>query len=99
MRTTLDIDDALLAEAKRRAADKGTTLTAFVEHALARSDVGKLHELSGDWCREHRRRRKRRPHLPLSLLEFRKRIWLIHLYPHARSDTRVALFSDRTRHA
>lgn len=35
MRTTLDIDDALLAAAKRRAAEKGTTLTAFVEHALA----------------------------------------------------------------
>jgi hypothetical protein len=35
MRTTLDIDDALLAAAKRRAAEKGSTLTAFVEHALA----------------------------------------------------------------
>ena len=35
MRTTLDLDDALLAAAKRRAAEKGTTLTAFVEHALA----------------------------------------------------------------
>jgi len=35
MRTTMDIDDALLADAKRRAAEKGTTLTAFVEHALA----------------------------------------------------------------
>jgi len=35
MRTTFDLDDALLAAAKRRAAAKGTTLTAFVEHALA----------------------------------------------------------------
>lgn len=35
MRTTLDIDDRLLAAAKRRAAAAGTTLTAFVEHALA----------------------------------------------------------------
>ena len=35
MRTTLDIDDSLLAAAKRRAAEKGTTLTAFVEHALS----------------------------------------------------------------
>ena len=35
MRTTLDIDDRLLAAARRRAAEKGTTLTAFVEHALA----------------------------------------------------------------
>lgn len=37
MRTTLDIDDRLLAAARRRAAEKGTTLTAFVEHALAAS--------------------------------------------------------------
>jgi len=35
MRTTLDLDDALLMEVKRRAAAKGTTLTAFVEQALA----------------------------------------------------------------
>lgn len=35
MRTTLDIDDGLLSAAKRQAAEKGTTLTAFVEHALA----------------------------------------------------------------
>jgi len=41
MRTTLDIDDALLSEAKRRAADKGTTLTAFVEHALAAALAGR----------------------------------------------------------
>jgi hypothetical protein len=37
MRTTLDIDDRLLAAARKRAAEKGTTLTAFVEHALAAS--------------------------------------------------------------
>jgi hypothetical protein len=35
MRTTIDIDDRLLAAARRRAAENGTTLTAFVEHALA----------------------------------------------------------------
>jgi hypothetical protein len=35
MRTTLDLDERLLAQAKRRAAEKGTTLTAFVEAALA----------------------------------------------------------------
>jgi hypothetical protein len=35
MRTTLDLDDAILAAARRRAAEKGTTLTAYVEHALA----------------------------------------------------------------
>lgn len=37
MRTTLDLDDRLLAAARRVAAEKGTTLTAFVEHALAAS--------------------------------------------------------------
>jgi hypothetical protein len=35
MRTTLDLDDKLLEAARRRAADQGTTLTAFVEKALA----------------------------------------------------------------
>lgn len=35
MRTTLDLDDRLLAAAKRRAAESGTTLTAWVESALA----------------------------------------------------------------
>jgi hypothetical protein len=35
MRTTLDVDDRLLDAARRRAADRGTTLTAFVEQALA----------------------------------------------------------------
>jgi hypothetical protein len=37
MRTTLDLDDRLLTAARRRAAERGTTLTAFVEHALAAS--------------------------------------------------------------
>ena len=41
MRTTLDLDDALLMEAKRRAAAKGTTLTAFVEQALAAALAGR----------------------------------------------------------
>jgi len=35
MRTTLDLDDKLLDAARRRAADQGATLTAFVEEALA----------------------------------------------------------------
>jgi len=35
MRTTLDLNDPLLSAAKRRAAEKGMTLTAFVEDALA----------------------------------------------------------------
>lgn len=34
MRTTLSIDDQLLAEAKRRAQESGITLGAFVEDAL-----------------------------------------------------------------
>jgi len=35
MRTKIAIDDRLLAAARRRAAENGTTLTAFVERALA----------------------------------------------------------------
>ena len=34
MKTTLDLDDAVLREAKRRAAAARTTLRAFVEDAL-----------------------------------------------------------------
>jgi len=34
MKTTLDLDDVLLAEAKRRAAAEGVSLKAFVEEAL-----------------------------------------------------------------
>ncbi len=34
MRTTLDLDDHLLREAKRLAAERGTTLTAVMEDAL-----------------------------------------------------------------
>lgn len=36
MRTTLDLDDALVRKAKGRAADEGTTLTALIEQALRR---------------------------------------------------------------
>lgn len=35
MRTTLDLDDELLAAARRRAAERGSTLTAVVEEALS----------------------------------------------------------------
>lgn len=35
MRTTVDLDDDLLAAARRRAAERGITLTAFIEAALA----------------------------------------------------------------
>ncbi len=35
MRTTLDLDDALLHAARKRAAERGKTLTAVVEEALA----------------------------------------------------------------
>ena len=34
MRTTLDLDDHLVREAKRRALDQGSTLTSFIEEAL-----------------------------------------------------------------
>ncbi len=34
MKTTLDLDDELLTDAKRRAAAGGSTLKAFVEEAL-----------------------------------------------------------------
>jgi len=34
MRTTINVDDGLLAEAKRRAAERDMTLTALIEDAL-----------------------------------------------------------------
>jgi hypothetical protein len=34
MRTTLDLDDRLAKEAKRRAVEEGTTLTALLERGL-----------------------------------------------------------------
>lgn len=37
MRTTLDLDDRLLARARKVARDRGTTLTALIEEALAAS--------------------------------------------------------------
>ncbi len=36
MKTTLELDDALLREAKAVAARRGTTLKAIIEHALRR---------------------------------------------------------------
>jgi hypothetical protein len=37
MRTTIRLEDSLLAEAKRIAAEKGATLTAVIESALRQS--------------------------------------------------------------
>lgn len=37
MRTTINADDGLLAEAKRRAAERGITLTRLIEDALRAS--------------------------------------------------------------
>ncbi len=34
MRTTLDLDDALMRRAKKLAAERGTSLTALIEEAL-----------------------------------------------------------------
>jgi len=39
MRTTLDLSDALLRGAKRRAAEEGRTLTSVIEEALRDSLV------------------------------------------------------------
>jgi hypothetical protein len=39
MRTTIRLDDALLAKAKRAAVERGTTLTAVIEDALRRALV------------------------------------------------------------
>jgi hypothetical protein len=36
MRITLDLDDALVGQAKKAAAEQGTTLTALIEDALRR---------------------------------------------------------------
>lgn len=44
MRTTLNIEDPLLQEAKRLAAQRGTTLTAVIEDAL-RMEVGRVREV------------------------------------------------------
>jgi hypothetical protein len=35
MRTTLDLDEQLLRQARKRAQERGTSLTAFIESALA----------------------------------------------------------------
>jgi hypothetical protein len=37
VRTTIRLDDQLLIEAKKRAADRGTTLTALIEDSLRES--------------------------------------------------------------
>jgi Arc/MetJ family transcription regulator len=46
MRTTVDIDDAILAAAKRRAAERGRTLTAFIEEALTAALLDKPRDSS-----------------------------------------------------
>jgi len=47
MKTTLDIEDALLIEAKTVAARRRTTLKALVEHALQREIRPSTTEISG----------------------------------------------------
>jgi hypothetical protein len=39
MRTTIRLDDSLLAEAKRIAAEQGSTLTSIIENALRQTIV------------------------------------------------------------
>jgi len=46
MRTTIEINDDLLRQAKRRAADEGTSLRALVERAL-RLHLGGKHRARG----------------------------------------------------
>ncbi len=41
MRTTLDLDSSLLERARRRARELGTTLTHYVENALAAALAGR----------------------------------------------------------
>lgn len=41
MRTTIRLDDSILGEAKRIAAEKGMTLTAVIENALRQSFAGR----------------------------------------------------------
>jgi hypothetical protein len=41
MRTTIRLDESLLQEAKRLAAEKGTTLTSVIENALRQSFAGR----------------------------------------------------------
>jgi hypothetical protein len=53
MRTTIRIDDYLLAEAKKRAAARRTTLTAVIEDSLRES-----------FARNKPQRRRRKFHLP-----------------------------------
>jgi hypothetical protein len=55
MRTTVDLDEALLTSARRRAAERGTSLTAFIEEALAAA-------LASRPTREARFRLRWRPH-------------------------------------
>jgi hypothetical protein len=51
MKTTLNIDDQLLREAKKRAAEQGTTLTFVVEEALrgALTERGARHRGDVRW--------------------------------------------------
>ncbi len=50
MRTTLNLPDALVEAAKRRAADRGTTLTSLIEeglrHVLAEASTSAPHEVT-----------------------------------------------------
>jgi hypothetical protein len=66
MRTTVDLDDELLLAAKRRAAERGSTLTAFIEEALAAALIDKPAEKSGFRLRWKPHRGRLRPGIDLS---------------------------------
>ena len=48
MRTTIRLDDDLLKAAKRRAAESGSTLTAFIEEALREKLLRSRTQISTD---------------------------------------------------
>lgn len=47
MRTTLNLDDALMREAKKHAAETGMTLTSVIEQALRRSLADEPQDAAG----------------------------------------------------
>jgi hypothetical protein len=55
MRTTIRLEDSLLAEAKKFAAEKGSTLTAVIENALRQS-----------FAHQGRAQKRGKVHLPTS---------------------------------
>ena len=49
MRTTLNLDDELMRQTKRRAVERGVTLTALIEEALREHLRGERERRSAPW--------------------------------------------------